>query len=271
MNPFPLRLSSALCALTATAALCGPAVADEPLVVSYGRLVTAEEAAATIVPATVPGPGEWGTSSSSILVEGACGSVTRDPSHTFQIPNCARVEPIGTGPQTTTVGWNLHLPTGAQILGARLHYFDNMVGEPSVAMYQINGTGALNLILDLTPPAFTGGNATFVANLATPHTVVNTGSGYQILAIIGRSSSTTLQALYSVEVLYRLQVSPGPATATFPSDVPVAHPFFKFVEAMAAAGITGGCAPNSFCPDQAVTRGQLAVFLSTALGLHFPN
>lgn len=271
MNPFPPRLTSTLFALAAAAALTAPAAADEPLVVSYGRLVTAEEAAATIVPATAPGPGDWGTSSSSILVEGACGAVTRDPAHTFQIPNCARVEPIGTGPQTTTVGWNLHLPTGAQILGARLHYFDNIAGEPSVALYQINATGGLTLVLDLTPPIFAGGNATFVANLATPHTVVNTGSGYQVLAIIGRTGASTLQALYSVEVLYRLQVSPGPATATFPNDVPVAHPFFKFVEAMAAAGITGGCAPGSFCPDQAVTRGQLAVFLSTALGLHFPN
>ena len=47
--------------------------------------------------------------------------------------------------------------------------------------------------------------------------------------------------------------------------------FFRFVEAMAASGLTGGCAPGSFCPDQPVTRGQMSVFLSLALGLHFPN
>jgi S-layer homology domain len=69
---------------------------------------------------------------------------------------------------------------------------------------------------------------------------------------------------------YRLQVSPAPLVATF-GDVPTGHPFFRFVEALAAAGITGGCGGGNFCPDNSVTRGQMAVFLSVALGLHFPN
>lgn len=66
-------------------------------------------------------------------------------------------------------------------------------------------------------------------------------------------------------------MSPAPATATFPNDVPTTHAFFRFVEALAASGVTGGCGPRSYCPDAAVTRGQMAVFLATALGLHFPN
>jgi hypothetical protein len=75
----------------------------------------------------------------------------------------------------------------------------------------------------------------------------------------------------TVRYYYRLQVSPAPTVATFPNDVPTTHPFFRFVEALARAGITAGCAPNSFCPDQPLTRGQMAVFLAAALGLHFPN
>ena len=71
--------------------------------------------------------------------------------------------------------------------------------------------------------------------------------------------------------MYRLQVSPAPATATFPNDVPTSHPFFRFVEALAAAGITGGCGTGSYCPDAPVTRGQMAVFIANALGLHFAN
>jgi hypothetical protein len=69
---------------------------------------------------------------------------------------------------------------------------------------------------------------------------------------------------------WRRLVSPAPGAATFPVDVPTTHPFFQFVEALAAAGITGGCAPQAYCPDQPVTRGQMAVFLAAALGLHFP-
>ena len=81
----------------------------------------------------------------------------------------------------------------------------------------------------------------------------------------------TSTGIYGLEISYRLQVSPAPATATFPNDVPTTHPFFRFVEAMAASGLTGGCAAGSFCPNDPVTRGQMSVFLSVALGLHFPN
>ncbi len=65
-----------------------------------------------------------------------------------------------------------------------------------------------------------------------------------------------------------LPVSPAPATATF-NDVPTTHPFFQFIEALYASGITAGCqaAPPLYCPDNPVTRGQMAVFLAKALGL----
>ena len=69
---------------------------------------------------------------------------------------------------------------------------------------------------------------------------------------------------------YRLDVSPAPATATF-NDVPVNHPFFQFIEALAASGITAGCGGGNFCPNEPLTRGQMAVFLSKALGLHWPD
>jgi hypothetical protein len=39
------------------------------------------------------------------------------------------------------------------------------------------------------------------------------------------------------------------------------------INRLAAAGITGGCAPNRFCPTFPVTRGQMASFLVRALGL----
>ncbi|MDH3194231.1 MAG: S-layer homology domain-containing protein, partial [Acidimicrobiia bacterium] len=39
------------------------------------------------------------------------------------------------------------------------------------------------------------------------------------------------------------------------------------INALAAAGITVGCAPDAYCPDRAVTRGQMAAFLSRVLDL----
>jgi len=53
--------------------------------------------------------------------------------------------------------------------------------------------------------------------------------------------------------------------------VPTTHLFYQYIEALAAAGITSGCGGGNFCPDAALTRGQMAVFLAKALGLHWPN
>ncbi len=44
-------------------------------------------------------------------------------------------------------------------------------------------------------------------------------------------------------------------------DVPPAHPFHDFVDAIARNGITVGCGGNNFCPDASVTRAEMAVFL----------
>jgi hypothetical protein len=73
--------------------------------------------------------------------------------------------------------------------------------------------------------------------------------------------SRSRQLLLSVVLLSIL--GPGAALAqpaTF-SDVPEGHWAFPYVEALAAAGITTGCGPGIYCPDQAVRRTELAVFL----------
>ncbi len=73
-----------------------------------------------------------------------------------------------------------------------------------------------------------------------------------------------------VKILWRRTVSPPPATATFP-DVPTNHPFFQYVEALYAAGITGGYGNGFYGVNDPVSRGQMAVFLAKALGLHSPG
>jgi len=74
--------------------------------------------------------------------------------------------------------------------------------------------------------------------------------------------------LGALQIAWNRQVSPAPGSATF-SDVPTGHWAFQFVEALAASGITGGCGGGNFCPDDPLNRGQMAVFLSAALGLHW--
>lgn len=56
---------------------------------------------------------------------------------------------------------------------------------------------------------------------------------------------------------------PAPTGSVF-SDVPASHWAGAFVEALAAEGITSGCAPGLYCPDDPITRAQMAVFLLVA-------
>jgi hypothetical protein len=51
------------------------------------------------------------------------------------------------------------------------------------------------------------------------------------------------------------------------ADVPPGHVAFPFVADMAARAITLGCGGNLYCPNDAVTRGQMAAFLVRAFGL----
>ena len=48
-------------------------------------------------------------------------------------------------------------------------------------------------------------------------------------------------------------------------DVRPDHWAFTFVEAIARAGITSGCGNNNYCPADAVTRAQMAVFLERGM------
>lgn len=101
------------------------------------------------------------------------------------------------------------------------------------------------------------------------HTVDNVNCHYSVRVAFTPSGSTCVGDALQVQkmrVTWTRQVSPAPPTATF-NDVPASHPFFQFVEALAKSGITGGCGAAAYCPDQALTRGQMAVFLAKGLGL----
>lgn len=50
------------------------------------------------------------------------------------------------------------------------------------------------------------------------------------------------------------------------ADVAAGDPAAPFVEAVFRAGITSGCGDGNFCPEQAVSRAELAVFLVLARG-----
>jgi hypothetical protein len=168
----------------------------------------------------------------------------------------------------------VRLPAGAVVSRIELDACDDSpTEEVFFAMVRSSAPGGpepefLTALPDhTTGAAATPGCGKFSAPLIAPETVDNVNWNYVILAsIVGGFSGDARFA--AVRVFYTLQVSPAPATATF-GDVPPTHPFFQFVEALVASGITAGCGGGLYCPDAPLTRGQMAVFLSKALGLHF--
>jgi|GEM_PF-1195781 len=57
---------------------------------------------------------------------------------------------------------------------------------------------------------------------------------------------------------------PPPATGLVFGDVPADHWAGRFIEALAAEGISSGCAPAMYCPESPITRAEMAVFLLMA-------
>ncbi len=174
-------------------------------------------------------------------------------------------------------GVALHLPGGAQIVSMELDYYDNSVvgqAEASLVVCDYKGNtcnyhghcGTTDTVCSgsLNAP---GDDYTIVDLTGDDIVIDNFENRHFILAATTTADGST--AISRISIGYKLQVSPGPATATF-TDVPTTHPFFKFVEALHAAGITNGYPDGRFGVNDPITRGQMAVFLSAALGLNWP-
>lgn len=75
-------------------------------------------------------------------------------------------------------------------------------------------------------------------------------------------------AVFLLRAKHGASYQPPAATGVF-ADVPTSHWAAPWIEQLAREGISGGCSTTSknFCPNSAVTRDQMAVFLVRAFGL----
>ena len=163
-----------------------------------------------------------------------------------------------------------HLPQGARILSIELEACDTSdTGTVNGFLIRTALTGpSMILALVSTGDAPTPGCEGFGAELAIPETVEN--NTYKYLAVVANSTVDGSTTFGAIRIHYQLQVSPSPGAATF-NDVPTSDPAFQFIEALVASGITAGCGSGNYCPDAPLTRRQMAVFLSKALGLHWSD
>jgi S-layer homology domain len=221
-------------------------------------------------PLAAPQPREFGVEDVAILNIGPCGLQPRGSAAYTNVENsnCQRVAPLSG---FLSLGADVQLPAGAVITEVTIDYFDShTTSNPAFGLFRVSHTGQLTNLFNVTVPGtFSGGNNTTTIPLSTPETVDNETNNYIFLTILDRTGAE-VEGFFRAAIKYRRQVSPAPAVATF-NDVPTSHPFFQFIEALFASGITAGCSmtPPLYCPEAPLTRGQMAVFLGKALGLHF--
>lgn len=163
------------------------------------------------------------------------------------------------------------LPGGSNLIYAELDACDaSTTGKHVTAdLYYCNFDGTcpatpfatLVSVSDVANPC----NGQFV-ELGTPAFVDNFYT--QILADVHFDALDGSNTVAGMIFGYRLQVSPAPPTPTF-GDVPASDFGFQYIEALAASGITGGCGGGNYCPDNPVTRRQMAIFIAKALGLNW--
>ena len=122
----------------------------------------------------------------------------------------------------------------------------------------IVGTGTGFTDVDITHWA-----AAWIKQLAAEAITGGCGSGIYC----PESTVTRAQmAVFLLKAIHGASYSPPPATGTF-TDVAAGYWAAAWIEQLAAEGITGGCGTGVYCPENPVTRDQMAVFLVKAFNL----
>jgi len=230
-------------------------------------------------PSLAENPKIFGAQCCATLQIPASAFVPRSSGVTYAYDSVGYVYVTSNGPLADEQLWApVQLPTGVQILSVELFYFDaNPSTDMTATLRSYSGgspTSGAPAQSDVVSASSSGSSGYGYSTAATSYTVRNdvesNPAAAQLAILVSTPQANSNFRFKAVGVQWKRQVSPAPATATF-NDVPVGHPQFQFVEALSSAGITGGCGPAVFCPTNPVTRGQMAVFLSIALGLHWPD
>jgi len=160
---------------------------------------------------------------------------------------------------------------GAQITagcGTRQYCPDSPVTRAQMAVFLEKAMRGSNY----TPPAPTGvfGDvptgywaAAWVERLATDQITAGCGNGnYCPDSPITRGQ----MAVFLLKAKHGPTYTPPAPTDLF-TDVPSGYWARDWIEQLFRENITAGCSETTFCPDQPVTRGQMAVFLAKTFGL----
>ena len=107
---------------------------------------------------------------------------------------------------------------------------------------------AYNMIMAISDAGITGGCSADPPQFCPENSVTRAMMAVFMLASLGEPPADTCTGMF------------GDADGLAVGDV-----FCRFIERFAALGITGGCGGGNYCPNDPVTRAQMAVFIEAAL------
>ncbi len=263
--------------VSAVAPASGPASGDTPMTISGSNF---QDGAAVLV---------GGLAASGPLVEGGGGQVTAgSPALAPGTLNDVQVVNVNSLSGSLPKGWfadfsdvsQAHLYHAAveKIFRAGItsgcgggdYCPEEPVNRAAMAVFLLRG------IHDAAyqPPAATGtvfGDVPlgeflgeWIERLAAEEITTGCGSGnYCPDASVNRAS----MAVFLLRAKHGADYQPPAAAGTVFDDVPLGTFLGNWIEQLALEGITAGCGTKLYCPDQPVTRGEMAVFLARTLGL----
>jgi hypothetical protein len=166
----------------------------------------------------------------------------------------------------------IRLPSGARILTLRVYYDDNNAAAQLLFFpfrTTVTPEGTVNAPFTVTQigptlssPAGIGRYRNSASNVNI--VIANRYNIYQGRVNLGGPGV----CLTGLRVFWQRQVRTG-LPNPFNDIGGLNQRFQNGIKALAASQITSGCGGGSYCPNDPVTRGQMAVFLSDGLGLHW--
>ncbi|HEY3473945.1 MAG TPA: S-layer homology domain-containing protein [Anaerolineales bacterium] len=163
--------------------------------------------------------------------------------------------------------------TGGCGTNPRAYCPEGQVTRAQMAVFLLRGMHGS----DYNPPALGGSSTGFgdvqpgywaapwIAQLAAEGVTSGCGNGnYCPESTVTRAE----MAVFLLRAKYGANYNPPAAgTSTGFSDVPADYWAAAWIKQLVAEGITAGCASGSYCPEQPVTRAQMAVFLVKTFNL----
>lgn len=164
----------------------------------------------------------------------------------------------------------VHLESGVRIEHVELAACDNHATQEVIfSLLRANDTNGAPETIAIGSTLGTPGCTFWGPTLLTNATIDNLNQSYVVKISLGDEAAapySPLLALRSLRIYWSRQMAPADENANF-TDVPLEDSTRQAIEAATGAGILGPCAGSNFCPQNPVTRAQLATALAKALGL----